>query len=121
MFWAASLSWLTLVGVQASSIAVRGVARLEDGSPAAIGTVLVTELIPQSHAMPLPRIRTRTITDRNGRFTLSIDNVKGDLSIELIDDHCQWRDGYVIVKHHEVATGSELPVEIVAAVDHCAQ
>jgi len=67
--------------------------------------------------MPTPMIVARAVTDRNGRFSVTIASSGGDLDIELIDDRCAWRGGYKLIRQEEV--NSSMFVEVVAVPDVC--
>ena len=112
---------LSSVSAEAKTITlvVEGKARMEDGSPVRVGTVLATVLKRQTGQMPKPRIAARAITDQSGTFRFSIEKLDGDLDIELVDDHCSWRGGFKLVRIEEMRGVRNLRVEIVAVTDPC--
>ncbi len=120
--WGASLVLVAIMVTADSSaknLRVDGLARLEDGTPIRGGTVIASELKPKIGQMPSVRMLTRAITNGTGAFVLMIEDIEGDLDIELIDDQCSWRGGYKLLNAMEFKEKNEIHIELIAVVDDC--
>jgi hypothetical protein len=112
---------LLLFAVNASALELSGTARLRDGKPASLGTIIVTELIQKQSQMPSIGFRRIASTDRYGAFSIKLPKVRGDLHITLVDDHCGWRSGYLLLQQEKFKGKRKISVEVIAVADERCQ
>ena len=105
--------------VPAKGLIVSGVATFVDGKPIPIGTVYVQSLRRRLNAMPETRLLGLGTTSLNGDFEIEVENVRGDVYVKLIDDHCSWLGGYAMVWENERKSRNAIRVEIQSERDVC--
>jgi len=92
----------TSLPISAKRLVIEGDARFVDGKPIPIGTIYVQELQHRKGDMPASRMLTLGTTSLDGTFELVIDDVKGDLFVALIGDHCSWLGAQELISRKEL-------------------
>ena len=102
----------------AKEVSISGAVSLENGEAIRGGTLLFTELKGRSFSMPDTAVKTVTVTDKNGSYSVTLRDVKGDITISLVRDFCSWRHESRTITFDKVK-GYLTDINLVAQIDSC--
>lgn len=103
----------------AHDLTITGVMKTESGVLVKGATIIVYEYVGRLAQMPDVKIRAVRVTDRDAAFSIKLDNVRGDLNLQVVRDHCEWKDETVRVPLSAIKGAGNHVVNIVPRDDRC--
>ena len=72
-------------------VTFHGIAMIDNNGPVVGGIIDITEMVSRPFMMPSVRRVLTTTTDGNGFYTVTVDNIRGDLvDISIRSKKCEW-------------------------------
>ena len=101
------------------SITLFGTAKTEDGMLIKGGTLIFIEQRGKPFSMPDAVIRTVTVTDKDGKFEVTLESVEGDMNVSLVRDLCLWKQESRLISSEKLKSGHSINADLIAKPDKC--
>lgn len=115
LFWVFSgLIATSNIGI-CEELVTKGLVKVDD-KPIKGGNIIIYEYVGKA-GMPDVKIHSVISTDREGRFSTTINHLGGDLDIQLIKDKCDWKSTSELISAEQIE--KEVSVNMKAKPHNC--